>query len=88
VLRFHDPIAFAQFRLEERADAGLEQHRLAVEIVDQSARHARPMRFCSSGAIHCDHMPLGTLPNIAPPSSFCELPRIDQSFMTGARVGP
>jgi hypothetical protein len=28
------------------------------------------------------HIARGTLPNIAPPSSFCELPRIDQSFMS------
>jgi len=28
---FDDPVALAQLRFEERADAGLEQHRLAVE---------------------------------------------------------
>jgi len=28
------------------------------------------------------HIARGTLPNIAPPSSFCELPRMDQSFMS------
>src|SRR5262249_11834268 len=33
--RLDHPVAFAQFRLEECADAGLEQHGLAVEIIDQ-----------------------------------------------------
>jgi hypothetical protein len=42
------------------------------------------MRFWSSGTIHADHIAFGTFPNMAPPSSFCELPRIDQSFMTAS----
>src|SRR4249919_3172486 len=46
-----------------------------------SARHASAMRLASSGADQRDHNARGALPNIAPPSSFCELPRIDQSFM-------
>ena len=32
---FDDTVAFFQFRFEERADTGLEQHGLAIEIVDQ-----------------------------------------------------
>src|SRR5688572_31459267 len=46
-----------------------------------SARHASGMRLRSSGAIHCDHIASGALPNIAPPSSRCELPITDQSFI-------
>src|SRR6185312_4314616 len=42
------------------------------------------MRFWSSAPIHFDHIALGALPNIAPPSSFCVLPSIDQSFMSHA----
>src|SRR5688500_11112335 len=30
-----DAVARAQLRLEERADAGLEQHRFAVEVLDE-----------------------------------------------------
>src|SRR5688572_24742572 len=46
-----------------------------------NARHASAMRFSASGAVQRAHNARGALPNIAPPSSFCELPRIDQSFM-------
>src|ERR1700754_3120861 len=47
-----------------------------------NARHASGTRLFASGASHFDHIAFGALPNIAPPSSFCELPRIDQSFMS------
>jgi hypothetical protein len=76
-----DAVAFAQLGFEERTDAGLEQHGLAVERLASRARHASAMRFSGSGADQRDHKARGALPNIAPPSSFCELPRIDQSFM-------
>src|SRR5688500_7533635 len=46
-----------------------------------NARQARSMRLASSTGDHFDHIALGALPYMAPPSSFCELPRIDQSFM-------
>lgn len=46
-----------------------------------SARHASSMRFSASGGDHFSHMARGALPNIAPPSSFWELPSSDQSFM-------
>src|SRR5262249_47921948 len=47
-----------------------------------NARHASGTRLFASGASHFDHIAFGALPNIAPPSSFCELPRIDHSFMS------
>src|ERR1700755_3317389 len=46
-----------------------------------NARHASGTRLFASGASHFDHNAFGALPNIAPPSSFCELPRIEKSFM-------
>src|ERR1700742_3885851 len=46
-----------------------------------NARHASGTRLFASGASHFDHIAFGALPNIAPPSSFCELPRIDHSFI-------
>src|SRR5690348_4470614 len=46
-----------------------------------SARQASAMRLASSGGDQRSHIPRGALPYIAPPSSFCELPVIDQSLM-------
>src|SRR6478672_8994770 len=46
------------------------------------ARQARSMRLAPSTVAQRSHSARGALPNIAPPSSFCELPRIDQSFMS------
>jgi hypothetical protein len=37
VLFLEDPIAFPEFRLKECADAGFEQHQLAVQIFDQQS---------------------------------------------------
>src|SRR5437868_6545608 len=54
---------------------------LPLSGLASNARHASAMRLPSSGADQRDHNARGALPNIAPPSSFCELPRIDQSFM-------
>src|SRR6187402_2045325 len=49
--------------------------------VARRQRQASGMRFSASGATQRDHMARGALPNIAPPSSRCELPMSDQSFM-------
>jgi len=80
--RLDDAVAFTQFRLEKRADAGLETARSwRRRSSTRSARQASGMRLSASGATHFSHIPLGTLPNMAPPSSRCELPMIDQSFI-------
>src|SRR5690606_37938944 len=54
---------------------------LPLSGLASSARQASGTRFCSSGASQLDHIARGALPNIAPASSFWELPRMDQSFM-------
>ena len=56
---------------------------LPLSGLASNARHASAIRFASSGVAQRDHSARCALPNIAPPSSFCEFPRIDQSFMRG-----
>ncbi len=84
VLVLDDAVALAQRRLEERADARLEEHGPAASRAPSRQRHASGIRFRSSGAIHRSQSARGALPNIAPPSSRCEFPRIEVSVRTRA----
>src|SRR5262245_14783616 len=45
-------------------------------------RQASGIRFRSSGGIHFSHIARGAFPNIAPPSSRCELPSTEVSVRT------
>ena len=60
---------------------------LPIEML-RVALQASAIRLPSSGGDHCSHIARGALPNMAPPSSFCELPRIDQSFMRPILMRP
>ena len=50
----------------------------AVPDEKAAARQRNPV--ASSGGIHFSHIAFGALPNIAPPSRRCELPRTEVRF--------